>query len=170
MIWKSKDGNLGPGEARTRQRQRTQMLYIGLAALVGGVIGFFTGLFDQGDGSLFAGDWEQLKLPPALALLLVVMLLIGFLIMPLYGFRMIDDYKREHNYIAFTGGWLAVIAGLSGGGAPHFGGFAPPPPAFGIFATAFVSVKVVYFFCPWGARFWPARCFFDAFPLRKLAP
>ncbi len=91
MIWKSQVGEPGPGELRTRQRRRTQMLYIGLAGAIGGVIGFATGFFDQGDGNLFGGDWDKLKLPPLLAVGLAVLLLGGFLALPLYGFKMIDD-------------------------------------------------------------------------------
>jgi hypothetical protein len=149
MIWKSNHGDLGPGEARTRQRQRKQNLYIGLAAVVGGVIGFFTGFFDQGDGSLFAGDWEHLKLPPALALLVAAMLLVGFLALPLYGFRMIDDYKREQNYVAFTGGCLAVLSGFPVWAVLYAGGFAPAPHAFGVFAIAFVAMMFSYLYARW---------------------
>ena len=141
--------SLGPGEQRTRQRRRTQMLYIGFAAVVGGVIGFATGFFDQGDGSLFGGDWEQLKLPPLLAIAVAIMLLGGFIVLPLYGFRMIDDYKREQNLVAFTGGCLAVIAGFPVWAVLHAGGFAPPPHAFGIFALAYVSMILSFLYARW---------------------
>lgn len=148
MIW-NRNGALGPGEARTRQRNVRQILYIGLAGVVGGTIGFFTGFFDQGDGSLFAGDWERLKLPGGLAILVAVLLLAGFLVLPLYGFRMIDDYKREQNLVAFTGGCLAVISGFPVWAVLHAGGFVPPPHAFGIFAIAFAAMTLSFLYARW---------------------
>ena len=76
---------LGPGEARTRERQRRQMKYIGFAAIVGGVIGAMTGFFDQGDGSLFSNEWDKLSLHPTVAILTALLLLFGFALLPLYG-------------------------------------------------------------------------------------
>ncbi|WP_301749518.1 hypothetical protein [uncultured Erythrobacter sp.] len=149
MIWKSQVGEPGPGELRTRQRRRTQMLYIGLASAIGGIIGFATGFFDQGDGNLFGGDWDKLKLPPLLAVGLAVLLLGAFLALPLYGFKMIDDYKREHNLVAFTGGCLAVIAGFPVWAVLHAGELVPAPHAFGIFAIAYVAMLGSFLFARW---------------------
>jgi len=149
MIWNSNDEARGPGEVRTRQRQRRQMFYIGLAGVIGGVIGGLTGIFDQGDGSLFAGDWENLKLPPMLALGLVVLLIGGFVVLPLWGFRMIDDYKREQNFIAFTGGCVSVLAGYPVWAVLYAGGFTPPPHAFGIFGIAYVSMTLAFLYARW---------------------
>ena len=148
MIWKPK-ASLGPGEARTRQRKIRQWLYLGLAAVIGGTIGLATGFFDQGDGNLFAGDWENLKLPPTLALGIAVLLLAGFLVLPLSGFRMIDDYKREQNFIAFTGGCVAVLAGYPVWAVLHAGGWTPPPHAFGIFALAYVAMLLSFLYARW---------------------
>mgnify|MGYP006902216324 CR=1 FL=1 len=139
----------GPGEVRTRQRNRTQMLFIGVAAIMGAMIGLATGIFGDGDGSLFAGNWEDLKLPPLLAIGLAVMLLVAFLALPLYGFGLIDDYKREHNFVAFTGGCLSVLAGFPVWAVLHAGGFVPPPHAFGIFAIAYVSMLVSFLYARW---------------------
>ncbi|WP_285710065.1 hypothetical protein [Erythrobacter oryzae] len=139
----------GPGERRTLQRQRRQMGYIALAGVLGGLIGLITGIFDQGDGSLFGGDWESLKLPPMLALGLVVLLIGGFVVLPLWGFRMIDDYKREHNYIAFTGGCVSVLGGYPIWAVLYAGGFTPPPHAFGIFAIAYVSMIASFLYARW---------------------
>ena len=144
-----KTSDLSPGEARTRQRDRRQMLFLAFGGLVGGLVGFATGFFDQGDGNLFAGDWEQLKLPPWLAIVVAVMLLGGFLALPLYGFRLIDDYKREQNFIGFTGGCLAVISGFPVWAALHAGGFVPPPHAFGVFAIAYVGMLGSFLYARW---------------------
>jgi drug/metabolite transporter (DMT)-like permease len=144
-----KNAQIGPGEARTRKRRRNQIVFVAIAGLIGGVIGFATGFFDQGDGNLFAGEWEDLKLPPALALGLVVLLLGGLLALPVYGFRMIDDYKREQNLVAFTGGCLAVISGFPVWAVLHAGGFVPPPHAFGIFAIAYVAMIASFLFARW---------------------
>lgn len=139
----------GPGVARTRQRERRQMLYIGLAGMVGGVIGGLTGFFDQGDGSLFGGDWENLKLPPMVALGLAGLLIGGFVVLPLWGFRMIDDYKREQNLIAFTGGCVSVLAGYPVWAVLYAGGFTPPPHAFGIFGIAYFSMIASFLYARW---------------------
>jgi hypothetical protein len=149
VIWNSDEQGLGPGEARERQRNRKQYFYIGIAAVIGGAIGFFTGFFDQGDGNLFAGGWEQLKLPPVLAIVLAVMLVGGFIVLPLSGFRMIDDYKREQNFIAFTGGCIAVLGGFPIWAVLYAGGFTPPPHAFGIYAIAFVSMMASFLYARW---------------------
>lgn len=138
-----------PGEARTRQRQRRQMLYLGLAGAIGGVIGLATGLFDQGAGNLFGGGWQELELPPMLAPGLVALLIGGFVALPLWGFRMIDDYKREQNFIGFTGGCLSVLAGYPIWAVLHAGGFVPPPHAFGIFAIAYVSMILSFLYARW---------------------
>lgn len=140
---------LGPGEARTRQRRRNQVLFLVVAGVIGGVIGFGTGFFDEGQGNLFAGDWEQLKLPPALAVVLAALLLAGLVALPLYGFRMIDDYKREQNLVAFTGGCLGVLAGFPVWAVLYAGGFLPAPHAFGVFAIAYVSMIVSFLFARW---------------------
>lgn len=139
----------GPGEVRTRQRQRHQMFYFGIAALIGGVIGFFTGFFDQGDGNLFVGNFAELKLPPMLALGLAVMLIGGFILLPIWGFRMIDDYKREQNFIGFTGGCVSVLAGYPIWAVLYAGGFVAPPHAFGIFAIAYVSMIASFLYARW---------------------
>ena len=148
MIWKTKEP-LGPGEARTRQRNLRQALYIGLAAVIGGVIGGATGFFDQGDGSLLQGGLDSLKLPPLLALILAVGFLAALLALPLYGFRLIDDYKRERNLISFTGGCLSVLAGYPMWAVLHAGGFVPAPHALGLFLIAYVSMIASFLYARW---------------------
>lgn len=149
MIRISKATDLTPGEARHRARQRRQVFYIAFAGVIGGVIGLLTGVFDQGDGNLFRGNIDQLKLPPALAIGLVGLLIGGFVVLPLWGFRMIDDYKREQNLVAFTGGCLAVLAGYPVWAVLYAGGFAPPPHAFGVFAIAYVGMIASFLYARW---------------------
>lgn len=139
----------GPGEARTRQRLRKQMIYLGAAAIIGGTIGGALGFFDQGDGNVFGGDWENLKLPPIVAVILAAGLVAAFLGLPLYGFRMIDDYKRERNLIGFTGGCVSVLTGYPVWAVLHAGGFVPAPHAFGIFAIAYVSMIIAFLYARW---------------------
>ena len=119
----------GIGEARTRERRKRQWIYLAFGGFVGGVAGFFVGFFDQGEGNLFRGDWEQLSLDPTLSLVIAALFLFGLLVLPIYGFRMIDDFKREWNLIAFTAGALAVISGFPVWALLYAGGFAPAPHA-----------------------------------------
>ena len=140
---------LSPGEARTRQRLRKQAVYIGIAGVLGGVIGLLTGVFDRGEGNLFAGNWDQLALHPAVAVLLAVLLLFGFAVLPLYGFRSIDDYKREHNFIAFTGGCIAVLAGFPMWAVLHAGGMGAAPNPFGVWLLGFAGMTGAYLYAWW---------------------
>lgn len=148
MIWKPKAG-LGPGELRHRRRMLHQAMYFVLAALLGAAIGLATGAFEAGEGSIFTGSWETLRLPPAMAIGIAVLLLAGFLVLPLAGFRMIDDYKREQNFIAFTGGCVAVLAGYPVWAVLHAGGFVPPPHAFGLFALAYAAMFISFLYARW---------------------
>ncbi len=142
----SETKGIGPGEARTRKRMRNQAVFMTFAAAMGGFIGFLTGYYDEGDGSLFNGDWEALSLEPTLAVGLAAALLFALLILPLVGFRMIDDFQREKNFVGFTAGCLAVLSGFPMWAMLYAGGFAPPPHAFGVFAIGFVSMLVGFAF------------------------
>jgi hypothetical protein len=141
----------GPGEARTRQRQRRQMLYFGVAVMVGGIIGLVTGAFDQGDGSLFSNEWDKLALDPAVAILLAGLVLFGFAVLPLWGFRTIDEMKREHNLIGFAGGCTAVLAGFPMWAVLHAGGLGSAPHPFGVWLLGFVGMTVAYLYAWWRA-------------------
>jgi hypothetical protein len=145
------DAKPGPGEARTRQRQLRQALYIGVAVIVGAIIGGLTGFFDRGDGNLFGSEWDQLALDPAMAILLAALLLFGFGFLPLYGFRTIDEMKREHNLIAFTGGCTAVLAGFPMWAVLHAGGLGAAPHPFGVWLLAFGGMTVAYLYAWWRA-------------------
>ncbi len=148
MIWNAKP-NLGPGEVRSMTRRRRYFAYVVFCGLVGGIAGFATGFFDQGDGNLLAGDWELLRLPPMQALLIAALMLAGFLALPIISFRMVDDYQREQGLIGYSGGFLSVMGAFPTWAALHAGGFVPAPHAFGLFAIGFVSMGVSYLYARW---------------------
>lgn len=148
MIWTPKE-NLGPGEARTRQRQRRYIAYVALGAVLGGVTGFLTGFFDRGDGDLFAGDWDALALDPGLALFLAAMLLIGFLALPLWGFTLVDELKREHSLIAYTGSSLAVLSAFPVWAVLNAADLVPAPHAPGLWLIAFAAMVLSYLYARW---------------------
>ncbi|WP_086607505.1 hypothetical protein [Erythrobacter donghaensis] len=139
----------GPGEARLRQRQRVQVITMFAAAALAGGIGFLTGYFDQGDGNLLLGDWNKLKLSPALAVLIAALSITVFLIVPIQNMRKADDYQREVSLVAFTGGFFAVTAGFPVWAALYAGGFVPPPHAFGVFAIAYVAMLASFLYARW---------------------
>jgi len=139
----------GPGEVRTRQRQRRQIVYFVFALLVGGAIGLITGAFDRGDGNLFSNEWDKLALDPAVAVLLAGLLLFGFCLMPLYGFRTIDELKREHNLIGFTGGCTAVLAGFPMWAVLHAGGIGAAPNPFGVWLLGFGGMTIAFLYAKW---------------------
>jgi len=140
---------LGPGEVRTRQRQRRYAAYMGLAAGLGGVTGFLISVFDRGEGNLFAGDWDALALDPGLALFLAVLLLIGFLALPLWGFALVDELKRQHSLVAYAGSGLAVMAAFPVWAALHAGGFVPAPHAPGLWLIGFAAMVLSYLYARW---------------------
>jgi hypothetical protein len=145
----SDNAGTGTGEARVRQRNRKQALYIAFAGLVGGVIGAITAMSDRGDGSLFSNEWDKLALDPPVAILLAVLLLFGFGILPLYGFRTIDELKREWNLIAFAGGCTAVLAGFPMWAVLHAGGIGGAPTPFGVWLLGFGGMSVAYAYAWW---------------------
>jgi hypothetical protein len=100
---------LSPGEARTRQRRRRQALTLFFAGVLGGTIGFLVSFSDQGEGSLFAGDWEKLAYDPAVAIALAVALVLASIAFPLWCFTLIDEVQRERNLVGYAGGGMVVI-------------------------------------------------------------
>ena len=120
-----------------------------MGGVLGGITGFLTGYLDKGDGNLLAGDWDALALEPGLALFLAAMLLIGFLAVPLWGFAMVDELKREHSLVAYTGSSLAVLAAFPVWAVLHAGGFVPPPHAPGLWLVAFVAMIASYLVARW---------------------
>ncbi|MEE4153981.1 MAG: hypothetical protein V2I27_07460 [Erythrobacter sp.] len=133
-----------PGEARTRQRRRRQVMFTLVAVLIGFGVGLATGWFDEGDGNLFNGDWEALTLPPWVALALALALALGLLALPLWGFTQLDDFKREINLVGYAGGCLAATAGFPIWAVLYAGGFAPLPHAFGVWLIAFGGLIAAY--------------------------
>lgn len=136
----------GPGEARNRKRLLRQALYFAGAIVIGILIGFGTGFSDDGEGDLFGGGWAELSIDPSLAVILAIGLFIGFFLLPLWGFRLIDDFKREHNYIGFTAGSLCVGAGFPIWAMLHAGGFVRQPDAFDIWIIGFAGMSLGYLY------------------------
>ena len=138
-----------PGEARTRQRQRRKTMYLVAAGVLGAVIGFVGTFFDLGDGSIFSGRWDGLSLPPVVAIVLAIAILVGFLILPLWGFTQIDEHQRENNLMGYTGGLAAVIAGFPLWVVLYAGGFVPPPNAFGLWLVGLLAMLGSYLYARW---------------------
>lgn len=139
----------GIGEARSRQKVMKQLMLAGFATVIGALVGFFVGFFDQGDGNLFQGDWDELSLNPTLALVLAATLIFALVALPIFALRMLDEFNREHNYIAFTAGAVAVLGGFPAWALLYAGGFTPAPHAFGVWAIGFVSMYVGYAYARW---------------------
>ncbi|MEM6585238.1 MAG: hypothetical protein AAF692_05745, partial [Pseudomonadota bacterium] len=83
------------------------------------------------------------------AILLAIALLIGLLFLPLWGFRHVDDYQRENNFISFTGGFLAMAAGFPVWVVLYAGGFAPAPHSIGLWYLGFAGLAVSYLIARW---------------------
>ena len=115
-----------------------------VATGVPGIYGLYATIVPLIAYALF-GPSRILVLGPDSSLAAVILAVV----LPLSGFRMIDDYKREHNYVAFTGGCVAVLGGFPVWAVLHAGGFVPPPHAFGIYAIAFVSMMVSFLYARW---------------------
>lgn len=139
----------GPGEARLRLRERRQAAYFAVAALIGVLIGLSTSLFDQGNGNLFAGGSDQLSLDPSIAIGIAILLVFGFLVLPLSGFSQIDEMKREQNLIGYTGGCSAVLAGYPVWAVLNAGDLAPPPHAFGVWMIGFAAMAASFLYARW---------------------
>lgn len=108
-----------------------------------------TGFFDQGDGSLFSNDWDKLSLHPAVAVVTALLLLFGFALLPLYGFRQIDELKRDQNLIGFAGGCVAVLSGFPMWAVLHAGGIGGAPNPFAVWALGFIGMIVAFLYAKW---------------------
>jgi hypothetical protein len=101
---------------------------------------------DSGGGSLFLGDYADLRIDPVLALVLAGGFLFAFVLLPLWGFTQIDELQREQNLLAFTGGCLAVLGCFPIWAMLHAGGHAGPPDAFGLYLVAFGAMAASFLF------------------------
>lgn len=129
---------LSPGEARTRKRQRRELIRLANAALMGVAVGFLVAFADRGDGNLFTGGWDKLVLHPAMAIGLAIAMIIGLIIWPIWAIRESDELVRERNYIAYAGGGIAVTGIVPAWALLHGGGLVPAPSAPGVWAMCFV--------------------------------
>ena len=135
---------LGPGEARTKKRQRREIITYVFAGLLGGIIGFIVSFADQGEGSLFRGEWENLALDPTIAVILAATLLLALIALPLWVFSLTDELVRERNLIGYTGGCMAVMGGVPAWAVLYAGGLAPFPTAAGAWAIGFVATMIAF--------------------------
>lgn len=136
--------DLSPGEARTRKRQRREMITYTIAALVGGVIGFLVAVADKGEGDLFSGDWDKLVLDPVIAVILAIAVVVGVIIMPAWSFTVSDELVRERNYIGYTGGGMAVMGLVPAWALLHAGGLVSAPTAPGAWAIGFFVTMATF--------------------------
>jgi hypothetical protein len=88
-------------------------------------------------------------LDPVIAAAIAMLLLLGLLVMPLWGFRQIDELKREHNLIGYVGGCSAVLAGFPVWAVLHAGGMAPAPHAFGLWLVGFAAMLAAFLYARW---------------------
>ncbi len=131
---------VSPGEARTRQRRRRQFVYLGIAAVIGGILGGVVATNDSGAGGWFDGQYTSGSLDPALAIALAAGFFFALVAFPLWAFTQIDEMQRDQNLIGFTGGCLAVLAGFPMWALLHAGGHVGPPHAFGLFGISFAAL------------------------------
>ena len=133
-----------PGEARTRQRRRREIITYAFAGVIGGVIGFIIGFADMGDGNLFTGEWDKLVLDPTIAAILAVALVGGLIAFPLWCFTLVDELVRDRNLVGYTGGGMAVMGGIPAWAVLHAGGFVRAPTAADAWAVGFAATMIVF--------------------------
>ena len=133
-----------PGEARTRARQRRKWAFMIFAAMLGAAIGAFMSGVESGEGDFFTGDIESLTMPVWASLAMAAAFFVAFAVLPIWGFRQIDDYHERQNLIGYAGGCIAAVAGYPIWAVLAVGGLAPFPTAFGVFAIAFAATMLTF--------------------------
>ncbi|MEM7688198.1 MAG: hypothetical protein AAF291_04180 [Pseudomonadota bacterium] len=136
--------DLSPGEARTRQRNRREIITYAFAGVIGMVLGAVTVLADKGSGDLFFGQWETMVFDPTIAVILAVTIVLGFIALPFWSFTVIDELVRERNLIGYTGGGMIVMGGAPAWAVLHSGGLVPAPSVAGVWALGFFSTMIVF--------------------------
>ncbi|MEO0590905.1 MAG: hypothetical protein AAFZ11_10140 [Pseudomonadota bacterium] len=138
--------DIGPGEARMKARRRREIITYVFASLLGGGIGIILSVADQGDGSLFLGEWEEMVLDPTIAVILATTLLLSLIALPLWAFTVTDELVLKRNLIGYTGGSMAVMGGVPAWAVLHAGGLAPEPTAQGAWAIGFFVTMIAFAF------------------------
>ena len=128
-----------PGERKTRSRQRRYILYMLLAACVGAALGWLLNTGDSLASDVFA-DAQARSLSQPLAFAAIALLIGGFFVLPLWGFKHIDELQKEQNFIAFTGGAMAVLAGYPIWAVLTAASLIPAPTAFSVFMLAMIGM------------------------------
>lgn len=135
-----------PGKARTRRRRRRQLLFLGIAGVIGGVLGGVVAGSDTGGSDLFSGNYAELAIEPRLAIVLALGFFFALVLLPLWGFTQIDELQREQNFIGFTGGCLAFLGAFPMWAMLHAGGHSGPPDAFGLFGIGFAGLMLSFLY------------------------
>ncbi|MFM9828000.1 MAG: hypothetical protein ACKVOB_04530 [Sphingomonas sp.] len=134
---------MGPGELAALKRQRFMRWFIfgtgAFGAVLGGVIGGFVGKA----GLPFLFDVKLLSLPPALSMLLAIGFVIGFIVLPIYAFRAVDEMKAQRNLRGMSSACLAVLGGYPAWQMLAAGGYLPQPTGLGVFAPCYFALLVV---------------------------
>ncbi|QIG53003.1 hypothetical protein G6N82_01460 [Altererythrobacter sp. BO-6] len=136
--------DIGPGEARTRQRRRRMFAYYGVSGIVGASLGFGLAMVEQGEGNFIRGDLASLSLDPLAAVIVAIGFAIGLFAIPLWGYTQIDEHQLKQNLIGMAGGCMAVIAGYPIWAVLAMGGFLPLPSAIGVFLLAFATMALTF--------------------------
>lgn len=136
---------LGPGERATLARQRYQRNFLMVGALLGAVIGGILGGASPGAGSAFAALAKgQLTLSPLTAILLALALVAGLVVLPIYGFRTIDEVKVRRSLWSMAAAWFVVIAGYPVWAVLAAGGLLPQPSAVALFIAAYGATMIAF--------------------------
>lgn len=138
------ENNIGPGEARTRQRRRRMIAYYGFSGIVGASLGFGLATVEEGEGNFIRGDLASLSLDPLAAVIVAIGFVIGLIAIPLWGYTKIDEHQLKQNLISMSAGCMAVIAGYPIWAVLAMGGFLPLPSAIGVFLLAFATMGVAF--------------------------
>ena len=134
----------GPGEARTRKRQRKMIAYYGVSGVTGLALGFGLAMVEDGEGNFIKGDIAALTLDPLAAIVVALGFAIGLIALPLWGFTEIDEHQLKNNLIGMTAGCIAVVAGYPIWAVLAIGGFLPLPSAIGVFLLAFIAMALAF--------------------------
>ncbi len=145
MTERNADRELGPGERATLARQRFQRNFLIGCMLFGGVIGGALAVGTEYSGGLIEGlSRGAIVLPPVVAIMLAIALLIGLVAVPVYSFRTINEVKVKRNLWSMAAGWFVVIGGYPVWAMLAAGGLVAQPNALILFAATYAVTMIAY--------------------------